>query len=317
MTFVAGRRVIRHFLSQNDLAPDEILELFQLTAELKPARPSTALLARTLVMFFEKSSTRTRLSFEIGMTQLGGHAIYLDRDSSQLSRGESIEDTARVVSRYADLLMARVYAHDTVSRLAEFASIPVINGLSDEEHPCQSMADLFTIWERKGRVEGLKIAYVGDGKNNVTHSLMLGAAALGASIAIASPPELRPQDRFVELASENASRYGGEVVVTEDPQAAVDQADVVYTDVWVSMGRESEKAERISLLLPYQVNGDLVVHARDGYIFMHCLPAHIGEEVTADIAYGPNSVVFDEAENRLHVQKALMLFLSELGGEPA
>ena len=261
-------------------------------------------------MFFEKSSTRTRLSFEIGMTQLGGHAVYLDRESSQLSRGESIGDTAAVVSRYADIMMARVYEHGTVAELASHATIPVINGLSDEEHPCQSMADLFTVWERKGDVRGLKIAYVGDGNNNVTHSLMLAATRLGASIAVAAPPGLQPAERYVDLARTNAGREDA-VHVTDDPREVVTDADVVYTDVWVSMGRESERAERVSLLTPYQVNERLIASAKSDFLFMHCLPAHIGEEVTAEVAYGPNSVIFDEAENRLHVQKALMLYLLE------
>jgi ornithine carbamoyltransferase len=260
-------------------------------------------------MFFEKASTRTRLSFEIGMTQLGGHAVYLDRESSQLSRGESISDTARVVSRYADIMMARVNAHATVAGLAGAASIPVINGLSDEEHPCQSMADLFTIAEHKGRVEGLTIAYVGDGNNNVTHSLMLGVTQLGAHIRVGAPASLQPEPKYVEMAERNASACGGSVRVTTDAVQAVSGADVIYTDVWVSMGRETGRDERISILEPYRVDGNLARHAAPNYLFMHCLPAHIGEEVTEDIAYGPNSVIFDEAENRLHVQKALMVFL--------
>jgi ornithine carbamoyltransferase len=308
--------VTRHFLSQNDLSPAEVRSLFERTIALKRQRFSSKLAGRSLVMFFEKSSTRTRLSFEIGMTQLGGHAVYLDRESSQLSRGESIADMARVVSRYADLMMARVYAHSSVRELAEYATIPVINGLSDEEHPCQSLADLFTVVECKGRIEGAKIAYVGDGDNNVTHSLMLGATQLGARIAVGAPPALQPQPRYIELAEMNAREYGGSVTVTEDPCEAVSEADVVYTDVWVSMGREGDQARRLELLAPYQVNDELVASAKQDFIFMHCLPAHVGEEVTADVAYGPHSVIFDEAENRLHVQKALMVYLldSSKGG---
>ncbi len=300
----------RHFVSQTDLSPEEVLGVFELSARMK-AGPlvSGGLSGRTLVMFFEKTSTRTRLSFEIGMTQLGGHAVYLDRDSSQLSRGESIADTARVVSRYADLMMARVNSHATVFQLAMDATIPVINGLSDEEHPCQSMADLFTLWERRGTVSGSKIAYVGDGDNNVTHSLMLAGAMLGAHVAVASPPELWPQETYVSLAREKAQASGGSVQVTSDPREAVTDADVVYTDVWVSMGREDDRQERTSTLVPYRVSADLVALAKPEFVFMHCLPAHIGEEVTADVAYGPNSVIFDEAENRLHVQKALMSYL--------
>lgn len=303
----------RHFVSQNDLSPDEIRHVFEKTAAIKPVRYSDDLRGRSLVMFFEKSSTRTRLSFEIGMTQLGGHALYLDRESSQLSRGESIKDTALVVSRYADLMMARVYAHDTVAELAEHATVPVINGLSDEEHPCQSMADLFTILECRGRVAGLKIAYVGDGNNNVAHSLLLGATGLGADIALGSPPALRPQVHYVDMARERARVFGGSVELTDDPFEAVRGADVVYTDVWVSMGRESDKARRLELLSRYQVNTELMAVAKPDCIFMHCLPAHIGEEVTDEVAYGPQSVIFDEAENRLHVQKALMMHLLEAG----
>lgn len=301
----------RSFVSQSDLTPDEVRLIFRRTRELKPVKYSTELLGRTLVMFFEKSSTRTRLSFEIGMTQLGGHAVYLDRESSQLSRGESIYDTAMVTSRYADLMMARVYAHDTVQGLARHATIPVINALSDDEHPCQSMADLFTVLERKARLDGLRLAYVGDGNNNVTHSLLLAATQLGVHIRVASPPELQPEARFVEQARDNAARWGGSVVVTRDPVEAVQGADVVYTDVWVSMGREEDRRRRLDLLAPYQVNRDLVRHAPPDFLFMHCLPAHIGEEVTSEVAYGPNSVIFDQAENRLHVQKALMVFLLE------
>jgi ornithine carbamoyltransferase len=307
----------RHFLGQSDLTPQTIRGLFERTTVMKGARFSNALLGRTLVMFFEKASTRTRLSFEIGMTQLGGHAVYLDRESSQASRGESVSDLARVVSRYADLIMARVYAHRTVTELAEYASIPVINGLSDAEHPCQSLTDLFTMLECKGRLEGLKIAYLGDGDNNVAHSLMLGAAQVGAHLWIASPGELRPDSRFVDMARHLSERFGGSVSITERVQQAVEDADVLYTDVWVSMGQEGEGDRRLELLQPYQVNRQTVSGAKPDFVFMHCLPAHIGEEVTAEVAYGPHSVIFAQAENRLHVQKALMVYLfeSSQGGE--
>jgi ornithine carbamoyltransferase len=301
--------MVRHFLSQTDLAPSEVRAVFDLAAALKAERCTDRLPGRSLVMFFEKASTRTRLSFEIGMTQLGGHAVYLDRESSQLSRGESIADTARVVSRYADLMMARVNSHSTVVDLAAYAGIPVINGLSDEEHPCQSMTDIFTVREHKGSLEGLRIAYVGDGKNNVTHSLLLAAAQMGISIAVGSPPGLQPVDPVVKAARASAKKAGSSVEVTDDAREAVAGADVVYTDVWVSMGREGDAQERRAILAPYQVNDQLVSLAKPDFIFMHCLPAHIGEEVTADVAYGPHSVIFDQAENRLHVQKALMLFL--------
>jgi len=309
--------MIHHFLSQNDLTPDEVRSLFIRTAAMKRIRYSRDLQDRTLVMFFEKSSTRTRLSFEIAMTQLGGHAVYLDRDSSQLSRGESIRDTAGVVSRYADLIMARVYAHETVEELAAYAGVPVINGLSDREHPCQTLADLFTVQERKGRVEGVCIGYLGDGDNNVTHSLMLGATQLGAHIVVGAPAELQPRAQFVSMAEENARRSGGSVTITTDPERAVDGADVVYTDVWVSMGREADTERRRTLLAAFQVNEQLMARVKPECIFMHCLPAHVGDEVTAEVAYGPHSVIFDQAENRLHAQKALMVYLVEAsqGGE--
>jgi ornithine carbamoyltransferase len=301
--------VLRHFLGQNDLDAADMERIFERAGNMKRDRVSNVMAGRSLVMFFEKASTRTRLSFEIGMGQMGGQAVYLDRDSCQLSRGESIEDTARVVSRYADLMMARVYRHGTVEALAASATIPVINGLSDEEHPCQSLADLFTILECKGRVSGIKIAFVGDGDNNVTHSLMLGATQLGANITVAAPNGLQPQTRYIDMAEENARVSGGSVRVTEDPVEAVMDADVVYADVWVSMGREADRAYRLELLARFQVNADLVRPARPDFVFMHCLPAHMDEEVTRDVAYGPRSVIFDQAENRLHVQKALMEFL--------
>ncbi len=299
----------RHFLGQNDLDAEEMLAIFASATRLKQHKYSRDLQGQTLVMFFEKASTRTRLSFEIGMTQLGGHAVYLDRESSQLSRGESVADTARVVSRYADLAMARVYQHRTLVDLAAHSTIPVINGLSDEEHPCQSMADAFSILESKGRIARLRIAYVGDGQNNVTHSLMLAAAILGAELQVAAPPSLQPERRYVDVATGLADLSGGSVDIGDDPRAAVEDADVVYTDVWVSMGREDERQARLELLRPYQVNAELLTRAAPDYLFMHCLPAHAGEEVTGDVLYGDRSIVFEQAENRLHVQKALMLFL--------
>jgi ornithine carbamoyltransferase len=306
--------MLRHFLSQNDVSCSEITHLLDLANALRKEPRSDQLKGRTMVMFFEKTSTRTRLSFEIGMAQLGGHAVYLDRDSSQLSRGESIRDTALVVSRYADIMMARVNADATVRELAAHATIPVINGLSDLEHPMQTMGDLLTIRDHKGELKGLRVAYVGDGNNNVTHSLLLACSLVGANISVASPAELQPDQRYVELARVNAAATGLEVTITRDPIEAVEQADVIYTDVWISMGRESERDQRLRLLRPYQVNGALARHAKPDYIFMHCLPQHIDDEVTENVAYGPNSVIFDQAENRLHIQKAMILFLLERGG---
>jgi ornithine carbamoyltransferase len=308
--------MLRHFTSQTDLSAGEVRDIFSRACEMKRDRSSGELKGKSLVMLFEKTSTRTRLSFEIGMTQLGGHAVYVDLRSSQMSRGESIADTARVVSRYADLIMARVNEHATVKELASWATIPVINGLNDEEHPCQSMADLFTVWENKHELKGLRLAYLGDGNNNVTHSLLLACAQLGVHICVGCPAELAPASHYLEAARGLASGSGSEIVVTQDPLAAVSGADIVYTDVWVSMGHEAAAADRVALLEPYRVDKELVQHAAQHFIFMHCLPAHIGEEVSAEVAYGPHSVIFDEAENRLHVQKALMVFLHEaLKGE--
>jgi ornithine carbamoyltransferase len=305
--------MVRHFTSQADLTPVEVGQILKMAQEMKPVRSAKDLAAKTLVMFFEKTSTRTRLSFEVGMTQLGGHAIYVDMNSSQLARGESVADTARVVSRYADMVMARVQSHDTVRELASASSVPVINGLSDLEHPCQSMADLLTMLEHKRILQGLRIAFVGDGNNNVTHSLMLAAAQVGAQCAVGSPQEMQPQTSFIQMAREISKSTGGSISVTDNPRDAVREADVVYTDVWVSMGRETQEADHRTLLAPFQVNADLVSLASPDHIFMHCLPAHIGDEVTAGVAYGPNSVIFDQAENRLHVQKALMVFLDSAG----
>lgn len=274
---------------------------------LEPRRG--ALMGRALVMFFEKTSTRTRLSFEIGMAQLGGHAVQFDPASSQLSRGESLRDTALVVSRYADVLMARVVSHETLTEMARYASIPVINGLSDLEHPCQSLSDLLTIRDHKGNLSGLKVAYVGDGNNNVTHSLLLACSLMGIDISVASPASLSPRAEYIDLARTNADQSRSKISVTTEPREAVEGADVVYTDVWVSMGQELEAANRLSELVPYQVNEHLLEVAKPDHIFMHCLPQHIGHEVTAEVAYGPHSVVFDQAESRLHAQKALILFL--------
>jgi len=265
-----------------------------------------------MVMFFEKASTRTRLSFEIGMTQLGGHAVYLDRESSQLSRGESIRDTAQVVSRYGDILMARVNQHATVVELAQCASVPVINGLSDREHPAQTTSDLLTIRDHLGRLGGATVAYVGDAANNVANSLMLACTRVGANIRLAAPPSLQPDREFTDLARSNAEETGARVSVHDDPVEAVKGADVVYTDVWVSMGQEAERQERMEVLRPYQINEALVAHANPDYIFMHCLPQHVGDEVSAAVAYGEHSVIFDQAESRLHVQKAIILFLCEV-----
>jgi len=285
------------------LKTSELLKFQLLRGEKHPL-----LKGKTLAMIFEKPSTRTRVSFEVGMWQLGGYALYLNAGDLQLGRGETIADTAQVLSRYVDGIMARVFTHQTILDLAKHSRIPVINGLSDFTHPCQGLADLFTIYEKKGRLAGLKLAYVGDG-NNVAHSLLYGCSKVGMNITLACPEEHRPSAEVVSKAKEEGKRNGCEVRVTKDPKEAVKGADVVYTDVWASMGKEKEHEKRVKVFKPYQVNGKLVKGAEEDYIFMHCLPAHRGEEVTGEVADSGNSVIFDQAENRLHTQKALLALL--------
>ena len=262
----------------------------------------------TLAMIFEKPSTRTRVSFEVGMWQLGGYALYLSASDLQLGRGETIADTAQVLSRYVDAIMARVFAHQTILDLAKYSRVPVINGLSDFSHPCQGLADLFTIYEKKGRLSGLRLAYVGDG-NNVAHSLLYGCSKVGMNITLACPKNHEPNPEVVSKAKEEGRKSGCEVRITKDPKEAVKGADIVYTDVWASMGKEKEHEKRVKVFKPYQVNGKLVKEAEEDYIFMHCLPAHRGEEVTDEVADSENSVIFDQAENRLHTQKALLALI--------
>lgn len=262
----------------------------------------------TAALIFEKPSTRTRVSFEVGVYQLGGHGVYMDTRSSQLGRGEPIKDTARVLSRYVDLIVIRTFGQEKVEELARYSDVPVINALTDEEHPCQVLADLFTIWEYKRKLEGLKVAYLGDG-NNMCNSWLIGAAYMGMKFYAATPKGYEPLPKYVEAAKEIAKETGAEIVLTNDPVETVKGADVVYTDVWASMGQEEEAEERKKIFLPYQVNSELVKHAKPDFLFMHCLPAHRGEEVTDEIIEGERSVVWDQAENRLHTQKALILKL--------
>jgi ornithine carbamoyltransferase len=260
---------------------------------------------KTLAMIFEKPSTRTRVSFEAGMWQLGGYALYLSAGDLQLGRGETIADTAQVLSRYVDGIIARVFAHQTILDLAQHSKVPVVNALSDFSHPCQALADLFTIYEKKGRLVDLKLSYVGDG-NNVAHSLLYGCSKVGMHIALGCPKGYEPEPEVVSQAKKEGKRNGCTVRVTHDPKEAVKGADVIYTDVWASMGKEKEHDERVRVFKPYQVNADLVKGAKEDYLFMHCLPAHRGEEVTNEVADSENSVIFDQAENRLHTQKALL-----------
>jgi len=260
-------------------------------------------------MIFQKPSTRTRVSFEVAMYQLGGYALYLNWNDLQLGRGESIADTARVLSRYVNGITARVLKHTDLEELAKYSSVPVINALSDLEHPCQALADVLTIWEKKGKLEGIKLAFVGDGSDNVLHSLLLACAKLGINISIATPPGYEPKKEILRIAEEEGSRYGSLIEIVREPEVAVRGADVIYTDVWVSMGQESERAKRISDLSRYRVTVDLMKLAKEDAIFMHCLPARRGEEVVDEVIDGKWSVVWDQAENRLHVQKALLSLL--------
>jgi ornithine carbamoyltransferase len=295
-----------------DLSTEEIEEIIKtselLKLQLLRGQEHRHLKGKTLAMIFEKPSTRTRVSFEVGMWQLGGYALYLSASDLQLGRGETIADTAQVLSRYVDGIMARVFSHRTILDLVSHSRVPVINGLSDFSHPCQGLADLFTIYEKKGRPSGLKLAYVGDG-NNVAHSLIFGCSKVGMDITLACPKGYEPNPEVVLKAKEEAKRNGCEMKLTNDPKEAVKGTDIVYTDVWASMGQEKEREERIRIFKPYQVNMELVKHAKEDYIFMHCLPAHRGEEVTDEVADSKNSVIFDQAENRLHTQKALMALI--------
>jgi len=302
----------RDLISLHDFTPAEIAAILELAGDLKVKQkkniPHAFLPGKTLGMIFQKSSTRTRVSFEVAMYQLGGYSLFLSTNDLQLGRGETIQDTARVLSRYLDGIMIRTYKHTDVEELAKYADIPVINGLTDLQHPCQVLADLQTVLERKGRLKGLKMAYVGDG-NNVCHSLLFGCAKVGMDIAVASPEGYRPDMEVVRLAKEDAAATGAKIDIVTDPVEAAAGADVVVTDVWASMGQEVERDRRIRVLAPYQVNPELVRHAKPDYIFLHCLPAHRGEEVVDEIIDGPHSAAWDEAENRLHVQKAILAML--------
>jgi ornithine carbamoyltransferase len=289
--------------------------LLVLAAELKRKQrrgiAHALLKGKTLGLLFQKPSTRTRVSFEAGMHQLGGHALILPMADIQLSRGESVADTARVLSRYLDGIVVRTYDHASVEEWAREATMPVINGLTDLSHPCQALSDLLTIKEKKGTLKGIKIAYVGDG-NNVANSLIEAAAKMGMTIAVGCPSGYQPDQHVVDLARLEASKTGAVIELGQDPQIAVKEADVVYADVWISMGREREQARRLRVLAPYQVNSRLVAKAKPDAIVMHCLPAHRGEEITAEVLDGPQSVIIDQAENRLHMQKAI---LTELLGK--
>ncbi len=302
----------RDLLSLQDFSPEEIKLILDtaddLKARLKRGETHTLLAGKTLGMIFQKSSTRTRVSFEVGIYQLGGSGLFLSSQDIQLGRGESVADTARVLSRYLNGIMIRTFAQSDLQELAKYADIPVINGLTDLLHPCQVLADLQTIREHKGRLTGLKAAFIGDG-NNMAHSLLIGCSKMGLDIAVASPPGYKPNSTIVGWAEENARNSGSQVKIVDTPAEAVIGADVVITDVWTSMGQEAEQQKRAKAFALYQVSSELMQAAAPDYIFLHCLPAHRGEEVTTEIIDGSHSVVWDEAENRLHAQKAVMALL--------
>ncbi len=303
---------MKHLISLHDITNEEFNKILtlagKLKAETKAGITHHLLKGKTLAMIFTKSSTRTRISFETGMYQLGGYPMFLSANDMQLGRGESIYDTANVMSRFVDGIMIRTYAHSDVEDLAKYGTVPVINGLTDLLHPCQALADFLTIYEHKGKLEGLKFAYVGDG-NNVAHSLLYAAAKAGMDITVATPKGYECNEEIVANAKDDAKSTGSTIVTTYDPLEAVKDADILCTDTWVSMGQEAEKAERVKIFSPYQLNAELAKHAKDDYIFLHCLPAYRGYEVTEDIIDGEHSVIFDEAENRLHAQKAVMAML--------
>ena len=303
---------MKHFISIHDITTEEFHALLDLAIRLKKETKAgiahPILKGKSLGMIFTKSSTRTRISFEVGMYQLGGHPLYLNANDMQLGRGESIYDTANVMSRFVDGIMIRTFAHRDVLDLAKYGTVPVINALTDYLHPCQAMADLMTVYEHKGKLEGLKLAYVGDG-NNVAHSLLYACAKAGMHMSVATPKGYACAEEVVENAKADAKETGSRILITNDPEEAVAGADVVCTDTWTSMGQEAEKAERVKIFKDYQVNAALFAKSKEDSVFIHCLPAYRGYEVTEDVIDGPRSIIFDEAENRLHAQKAIMATL--------
>lgn len=308
--------MIRHFLRDDDLSPEEQAEVLALAAELKKAPFSRRPLEgpRGIAVIFEKNSTRTRFSFEMGIAQLGGHAVVVDGRSTQLGREETLEDTGAVLSRYVDGIVWRTFAQERLTAMASGASVPIVNALSDEFHPCQVLADLQTIAERKGTLAGLNMSYLGDGANNMAHSLMVGGVTAGINVTIAAPKGFEPDPQFVEAAKKRAAETGATVTVTTDPQAAADGADVLVTDTWTSMGQENDGLDRVRPFRPFQINAALLGRANSDAVVLHCLPAHRGDEITDEVIDGPQSAVFDEAENRLHAQKAMLVWLLERNG---
>lgn len=304
----------KDFLTLRDYDGQTLKDIIKLALKFKVDRPNFGndfLKNKKVALIFEKSSTRTRVSFEVGVFEMGGYPLFLSKNDIQLGRGETIEDTSRTLSRYVDMIMIRTFEHSKAEKLAEFSSVPVINGLTDEFHPCQVMADMMTIYEKFGSYN-IKMAYIGDG-NNMAHSLMLGSAKLGVNFSIATPKNYEPRMDIFNNAKEIAKKNNSEMIITNDPFEAVKGADIIYTDVWTSMGMESENEIRIKAFRDYQVNSKLMTSTGKKTYFMHCLPAHRGEEVTDDVIESENSIVFDEAENRLHAQKAIMAYLIKNG----
>lgn len=304
--------MVKHLLSMQDLSPNEIEAILDkaegLKEKLRKGEPHELLRGKTLGMIFEKPSLRTRVTFETGMTQLGGHAIYLAPADIQLGKRESVPDTARNLSRWVDAVMARLFKHDIIVELARHSSVPVINGLTDLHHPCQTLGDLLTIREHKGKFRGLKLAWVGDG-NNVCNSLLLGCTLVGMNISAVCPHGYEPDANVMTQAKKNAEKSGAKLELLTDPKKAVAGADVIYTDVWASMGQEKEAKQRMRAFKGYQINAQLLKLAKPNVIVMHCLPAHRGQEITDEVIDGPRSVVLDQAENRMHAQKALLVSL--------
>jgi ornithine carbamoyltransferase len=306
----------KHFLRDDDLSPEEQAEVLQLAAELKrnpfAHRPLEG--PRGVAVIFDKNSTRTRFSFEMGIAQLGGHAVVVDGRSTQLGRDETLGDTAKVLSRYVDAIVWRTFGQDRLEAMAATATVPVVNALSDEFHPCQVLADLQTIAERKGSLRGLRLSYFGDGANNMAHSLLLGGVTAGIHVTVAAPDGFAPDPAVVGAARQRAEACGASVTVTADPDAAVKGCDVLVTDTWTSMGQEDDGLDRVRPFRPFQVNARLLALADPEAIVLHCLPAHRGDEITDEVMDGPASAVWDEAENRLHAQKALLVWLLERSG---
>ncbi|MEO3761692.1 ornithine carbamoyltransferase [Mycobacterium sp. B14F4] len=301
----------RHFLRDDDLTPDEQAEVLTLAAEMKKnpfgRRPLEGPCG--VAVIFDKNSTRTRFSFEVGISQLGGHAVVVDGRSTQLGREETLEDTGRVLSRYVKAIVWRTFGQDRLTAMAAGSTVPVVNALSDEFHPCQVLADLQTLAERKGALAGLRMSYLGDGANNMAHSLMLGGATAGVDVTIAAPSGFAPHPDFIAAARKRASETGATVTVTSDAREAAEGSDVLVTDTWISMGQENDGLDRVGPFQPFQLNADLLALADPEAVVLHCLPAHRGHEITDEVIDGPHSAVWDEAENRLHAQKALLVWL--------